>query len=254
MTKQQTYDSETMPKAIRKLFLLHAQKPIFKKRVDVALQTIEKFLEKTENPYISVSGGKDSSVLLSLCRRVRPCLDAIYLEMHATYPQSNELLDTYENLTRIVVADRLTQLGKVGMRGKKGKMSDDLARCQKADPSLLSKYDGHFYGLRADESVARRRLYLSRGDIFFRKSDAFWVCQPIATFRYEDVWAYIVSEGINYNTLYNLMWDRPKHAQRVASFTLTREANMGTVASLKAQHPELFNILISKTSEFKEYI
>ena len=244
----------TMPLHLRKRFELHARQPFFQKRIETAIRTIQEFLEVAENPYISVSGGKDSSVLLHLCRRVCPELDAIYLEMGATYPQSEVLLQSYEHLKRIVVADWLSDLKKVGMRGKKARVSDELARRQKEDPTLLAEYDGHFYGLRAEESAGRRKLAGVRGKIFFRKTDGRWVCQPITHFSYNDVWAYIVREGIAYNDLYDLMWDRPEHAQRVASFTLSREANLGTVAYLKMTHPDLFSKIVKASEEFREFV
>ena len=243
-----------MPSAHRKRFLLHARKPHYQKRVAVALETIRRFLECAENPYISVSGGKDSSVLLSLCRRVQADLNAVYLEMSGTYPESAELLSTYTNLKRVVVADWLKDLEAVGMRGKKARVSDALAERQQEDPSLLCEYDGHFYGLRAEESTGRRKLTGVRGQIFFRKADAFWVCQPLSNFSYEDIWGYIVSEDLRYNALYDGMWDRPEHAQRVASFTLTRACHFGTVAYLKMTHPELFNKIVRASDEFREFV
>ena len=112
-------------------------------------------------------------------------------------------------------------------------------------------YDGFFYGLRAEESAARRKLI---GKIYYQKKNGVWVCQPLIRWRYEDIWAYIVSEDVKYNALYDLAWDRPKNAQRVACYGLTKAANYGSVAYMKMTHPELFNIIIKYTDKFREFV
>lgn len=115
-------------------------------------------------------------------------------------------------------------------------------------------YDGFFYGLRAAESRKRRKLLGVRGEIFYRKTDGLWVCQPIAKFSYNDVWAYIVSEGLSYNSLYDLMWGRPIHQQRVADYALVKEMERGSTAYLKMTHPELYNKLVIATKEFRQFV
>lgn len=239
-----------MPSALHKQFLLHARKPAFQKHVDVALKTIKAFLEKAQNPYIAVSGGKDSSVLLSLCRRIHPNLDAVHLDFHTAYPETLALFETYENLKFIDVGSRLEMLeaGGTADTSKKGKIRNfDVKRIS------AEGYDGYFYGLRAEESSKRRMLQKSRGNYFQRK-DGLWVCQPIVNFLYEDIWAYIVSEKLPYNAFYDGMWDRPKHQQRVADYALVKEANNGSVAYLKMTHPELFNKIVQKTDEFRNFV
>ena len=188
--------------------------------------------------------------MLSICRQVSPNLDAVHLDFHTAYPETLALFETYENLKFIDVGNRLEMLEEEGMnsKSKKGKIRNfDFNRIQSAG------YDGYFYGLRADESSKRRKLRSIRGHYFQIKS-GLWVCQPITNFTYEDVWAYIVSEDIPYNALYDLMWDRPECQQRVADYALVKEANNGTVAYLKMTHPELFNHIVSKTNEFREYV
>ena len=241
---------KNMPSALRKRFLLHARKPQYQRRIDKALETIEDFLSHAHNPYIAVSGGKDSSVLLALCRQVRPNLDAVHLDTHCAYPETLALFETYENLKFIDVGDRFEMLEKGGMeyKEKQGKL-----RNFDANWTREAGYDGYFYGLRAEES-SKRRKHLGMRGTFFQKKDGLWVCQSISHFSYDDVWAYICKENLPYNTLYDLMWDRPEHQQRVAGYSLVKEANNGTIAFLKMTHPELFNHIVSKTNEFREYV
>lgn len=233
-----------MPSALRKQFLLHARKLQFQKCVETTLKNIEAYLNHAPDSYICVSGGKDSSVLLDISRRVQPQLDAIFLDMNAAYSETDKILATYENLTRIPISDRLSDLKEVGMHGK-------MSTVKGFNNTSLQGYSGFFYGLRAEESAGRRKQV---GRNYYQKKDGMWVCQPLIRWNYNDIWAYIVSEGIEYNELYDLMWDRPKHSQRVASFALTKQNENGSTAYLKMTHLELFNKLIQRTKEFRQFV
>ena len=241
---------DNMPRPQKKRFILHSRKPAFEKKIQSALDIVDRFLQTAENPYIAVSGGKDSSVLLHLCRSIRPSLDAVHLDTHCAYPETLALFETYDNLKFVDVGDRFVMLEKGGMhyREKQGKLRNfDAERIQGMG------YDGFFYGLRVEESAKRRKHFGTRGYAFQRK-DGIHICQPLAAWQYLDVWAYIVENQLPYNALYNLMWDRPEHAQRVAGFSLVKEANCGTVAQLKKTHPHLFNKIVKHTKEFREYL
>ncbi len=51
--------------------------------------------------YISFSGGKDSTVLLDLARRVYPDIEAVFVDTGLEYPEIREFVKTFENLTTI---------------------------------------------------------------------------------------------------------------------------------------------------------
>lgn len=236
----------TMPTALHKQFRLHARKINYHSRVQTALKTIETHLAHSHTPYIAVSGGKDSTVLLALCRHVNPKLDAVHLDMNAAYPETDALLATYSNLHRIAVMDKLAGFKSKGIRDRStSHFNNDWMRDY--------PYDGYFYGLRAEEAAGRRKLLQMKGKSF-QLANGYHVCQPIVDWTYEDVWAYIVTHNLQYNALYDGMWDRPKHSQRVSSFGLSKALNYGPTAYMKMTHPELFNVLIQHTDEFKEYV
>ena len=240
----------TMPRQHRKRFLLHSRKPVFQNRIHASLAVITEFLQTAQNPYIAVSGGKDSSVLLHLCRQIRPELDAVHLDFRTAFPETLALFETYENLKFISVGDRLQMLETGGMHD-----TSEMGKLRNFTPERIRKhgYDGFFYGLRIEESAKRRKHYATRGFCFQRK-DGIHICQPLAKWQYADIWAYLVKNELPYNALYDLMWDRPEHEQRVADFALVKEANRGTIAQLKRTHPHLFNKIVKKTKEFREYL
>jgi len=59
----------------------------WKKKVDHSLGTIDQFLSKTDGKaYVSFSGGKDSTVLLDLCRVIDPNIKAVFFNTGMEFP------------------------------------------------------------------------------------------------------------------------------------------------------------------------
>lgn len=48
--------------------------------------------------YVSFSGGKDSTVLLDLARRVYPDIEAVFFDTGLEYPETRKFVKTYENV------------------------------------------------------------------------------------------------------------------------------------------------------------
>ena len=230
-----------MPTALKKQFYLHAQKAKHKQLVAKTLSVIQDM--PATNPYISVSGGKDSSVILSLCRQIDADMPAVFYDVQANYPATEILLDTYQNLIRIKSVSRLEELAKDGVHLKTA-----------SNDSLIDEYkfDGFFYGIRADEAKGRFKSAQVRGYTFRKKQSQLWVCQPLIWWTSVDVWAYIVDQDLAYNALYDRMWDRPVHSQRIASYTNNRAGNYGSIAYMRMVHPELFNKVAKASSDFRE--
>ena len=51
--------------------------------------------------YVSFSGGKDSTVLLDLARRVYPDIEAVFVDTGLEYPEIKAFVKTFENVTII---------------------------------------------------------------------------------------------------------------------------------------------------------
>lgn len=58
----------------------------FDQKIDHSLGVIEQFLSRTD-AYVSFSGGKDSTVLLDLCRIVKPDIKAAFCNTGNEYPE-----------------------------------------------------------------------------------------------------------------------------------------------------------------------
>ena len=51
--------------------------------------------------YVSFSGGKDSTVLLDLARRIYPDIEAVFIDTGLEYPEIKKFVKTFDNVTTI---------------------------------------------------------------------------------------------------------------------------------------------------------
>lgn len=69
------------------------------RKIQVTQTRIIEFLTKLDgNAYVSFSGGKDSTVLLELARRVKPDIDAVFCDTGLEYPEIRDFVKTKENV------------------------------------------------------------------------------------------------------------------------------------------------------------
>lgn len=60
---------------------------------------IEWYIKNDGQVYVSFSGGKDSTVLLDLARRIYPDIPAVFVDTGLEYPEIREFVKTVENVT-----------------------------------------------------------------------------------------------------------------------------------------------------------
>lgn len=249
-----------MPSARRKQFLLHARKPIFERKVRSAEGFIAEYFESARNPYIAFSCGKDSHVCLHLARTLRPEIPAVYFDADCAYPSQTELLDITPHLIKFQCVPFLETLKKWGLYHNQSPSPFMLTTVYDPIRKLLdsTNFDGVIYGLRAEESVARRVHASQRGAIFKYVDEKIhrgtWGCQPIYDWGYTDVWAYIVSREIAYCKEYDTLWDLPESEQRLSYWAGFTNRNFGRIARLKKNHPELFAKLLKVVPDARHFV
>lgn len=79
------------------------QKWTLEQKIDHAVGTIEAFIARTgKTPYVSFSGGKDSTVVLDLVRRfIDPDIKAVFCNTGNEFPEIVEFVKTWDNVTII---------------------------------------------------------------------------------------------------------------------------------------------------------
>ena len=72
------------------------------RKIQITQTRIIEFYEKLEGKvYISFSGGKDSTVLLDLVRRIYPDVPAVYIDTGLEYPEIKQFVKMFDNVTAL---------------------------------------------------------------------------------------------------------------------------------------------------------
>lgn len=250
----------SMPDTIRKQFQLHAHKPAFHQKVGNAKARIGAYLEIAKNPYIAFSCGKDSHVCLHLARQKAPETPAVYFDADCAYPSQTALMEQIPNLIKFKCEPFLETLKKYGIYHNQRVSPFMKTTVYEPIQRLFNEtdFDGVIYGLRAEESAARRAHAGKRGAIFQYADSSIhkgtWACQPIYDWSYKDVWAYIVSHEIAYCEEYDNLWDLSHHEQRMSYWAGFSNRSFGRLARLKQNHPDLFQKLVKVCPDARHFI
>ena len=73
--------------------------PLERKIQVTQTRIIEWYIKWNGQVHVSFSGGKDSTVLLDLARRVYPDIEAVFIDTGLEYPEIREFVKTKENIT-----------------------------------------------------------------------------------------------------------------------------------------------------------
>ena len=244
-------------------FVAHVMLPVYRRRVAQAQKWVREALELCENPYIAFSTGKDSTVMADMVWREQPEVPAVYFDADACFPESIELLERYEQRGRNIVVWKtepiLDTMERVG--GPTSPRSDAATmRSTVYEPieALLAahEYDCSFVGLRADENKDRKRAMQIRGPRFYSKRDGILVCWPIGWLTFEDVWAYILSEDVDYCAVYDRQFEMglPWEDCRLSYCYGETKHTHGRWAILARGWPEIFNQFARRFPEIRRFI
>lgn len=246
----------------------HARTKGFAVRVENARDVISRVLSSLERPYVAFSGGKDSTVLLHLVLEQRPQIPVLYVDQGMEYPDTYEYVkkiwhDWDLNLTWEHPDRDLWAMYDLGGFLDPDRPTDPVAAAEFSDSVFygpIKKYsdrmnsDGFFMGLRADESHNRKLNFRRRGFIY-KKADGLVAVQPIADWSTKDVWAYITSNELPYNPIYDKTKFQERNMIRVAPFGLGGwHVSLGSYVFMKYYYPELWNKFVSRYPLVRKYV
>ena len=182
-----------MDEADRLMFEGWATLPQFKRKVEQARSTIREGLSIAP-AYVSVSWGKDSTVLLHLCQQEMPDIPVISFG----HPE-RELIDNYAEVEKAYLdrySPKLTTIEIVG----------DHVPAKVQQSKLWQQYSVAFVGLRKEESK-KRSIALSKYGLMHQfqtggRSGSWRVC-PLGWWNWKDVWAYTVIHALPYLKSYD---------------------------------------------------
>lgn len=190
---------------------------------------------KAENLVISFSGGKDSTVTADVVTKAlsNPSLVHIFgnttLEFPSTIDYANRYRDTHP-LAIFQVAKNDEQVfydvcEDIGPPARMMRWCCSMFKTGPITRVISSMYRSQqiltFYGIRKSESVSRSKYNRIEDDAESVKIQQQTVASPIFFWKDIDIWLYILSEKIDFNTAYRLGYDRvgcwccPNNNQRI---------------------------------------
>ena len=227
---------------------LHARLGEHQHRVRCARHLVELSLETGQPPYVALSGGKDSTVVLALAQEQCSGIPAVWSDDEWFLPETAEYME------RVKTAGvTLHQIRTNASHTDWFQIQGDWNGIQHY--AKMHNWGLVFLGLRQEESVARRLHLRTSGPLFFAQSDDFWHCNPIHNWTWRDVWAYIVDNDLDYNRAYDRLAEIgvPPERQRIGPLAVERVLGYGQIAILKRGWPDLFNRFAAEFPEGRAY-
>ncbi len=180
-------------------------------KINDAKQLIKNALDKSENPVIAFSGGKDSLVVLDLVRSINLDVVGVFEDTGNEYPETLDFISTIENIVELTPEisfwDCARKYGLPVMKSKAKSHGNQCCKhlkeypfkkyCKENEPDLV------FTGLTADESRNRMMMLKRMGNYYWHKSEKIYKCHPIADWSDQDVWDYIKLKNLDYNKVYD---------------------------------------------------
>lgn len=226
--------------------------------VDAGRRIASECLAKSERPAVSWSGGKDSSCMSHLVLSLDPSVTLVSEKDDLDYPGEEtyitELATRWQAKLEILRPD-ISPSQWIAEHADQLAMGDDFhSRAAGLSKACFygvmeqddAKRDLVFIGLRADESVARRKNRAING-LAYRRKAGHVVCTPLADWRGIDVFAYLQAQEIE-----------PLHVYRCVGFMHEREpwrvrkswwipgdmGKYGGASWLRRYYPSLFQRLL----------
>lgn len=249
--------------------IVYAMSPKFKAKVKKSLALIEAALQI--GPIgVSFSGGKDSVVTNHLVKEVAPKANVAFFDSGIEYEQTYEIIRHYEAevfYPEMSLIEMCKYGGYWGYRGKDLVDPDaefDFHAYLIGDPShrFVEKYNLSVIamGLRTYESHGREMNIKRRGNLY---ETTTWQWRPIfhllpiAHWTDADIWAYIASNNLKYNSVYDKLAQRgvPREQWRISTLLgLMGATHNGKYIYLRLISPGVYNQLITDFPKLQEYV
>jgi len=185
-----------------------------KAREKVALRRLEEHAGLAPDGYLAWSGGKDSTVALHLALQVTPNIPVVWFHSGLEFPETEEYVHQLRKVwgfqLRVIRAqpDALTVLGSCDtwshgtpVLGSVWSLHEVLVAAPARRAHLVFGM-GEVSGMRASESVSRRRVFARAVEGMYERGDGTRVCAPLWDWSSEDVYSYMHRHCIPVNPVY----------------------------------------------------
>lgn len=239
----------------------------YQEKKEKALTLCCEVFEKYQNPYIALSGGKDSAAMCYLVNEAAKICNKDYrIWSHlsdASFPGTKEIcVEIAQTLNRPIDLDECPFSAFEAIKnpqkqafGKTGVYFDSVRQYAK-DKDLC------FVGVRAGESSRRKRAAKVNGQVFYSKSMGdCTICYPLLWFSLYDVAAVVYEYLVPLHPIYSkVSLDLGKNSQgeekfiRLSYITSRDLLNKGTALFLKINYPNEFYKLAEAYPEIRNWV
>lgn len=209
-------------------------------------------------------------MVLDIVRHVEPDVPVVFfdsgLEFPETYSYVLELaqtwkLDLYRVPSEPSLLEVLVRSGQWDHNAPGTPDRIDLHEVLIGEPSRRAHEQlgpGELWGVRADESAARRALYARSGrrDGVVARADGTVAYGPIWNWPDTDVWAYVGREGLPVNPVYAKLaaLGVPESSRRVSHMIDGSHLERGRLTWLRRGWPTLFEQLADALPRVREFV
>lgn len=240
------------------------------------LTQIADYRDRHDRMWVAWSGGKDSTVVVDLARRVDPDVPVVFYDCGLDFPETRtylrDLADAWELNLHVVPTepDLLTLLVAAGDFDPTAPTRDlkvDMRQAMITDPAARAHAvfgPANLWGVRAAESAGRDHLYrtqaahhhdggIPRGTV--RRGDGTTSFGPIWGWSAEQVWTYSAARDIPANPLYAKLGalGADIHTARVNAMIDPSRLDNGHITRLAAGWPDIYHRLIEALPRLRDY-
>jgi 3'-phosphoadenosine 5'-phosphosulfate sulfotransferase (PAPS reductase)/FAD synthetase len=232
-----------------------AKTQAFKRHVDTARRIINESAEKGRL-VVSMSWGKDSCAMGDLVHRELGHADMMHMACAHELPGGDAVSGYFEERATIhelpplnTLAESLEWLKVVGLPHERDprdhqRIIQTRKRDRGNDWAIDNGYACTMLGMRAEESVVRRRLFKGRGPLY-QRANGHWVSNPLAWWKTHDVWSYLVSRDVPWHPLYDCETHGfSRERLRNGGWLYTDGAPDGWTVWLRAHYPHEWRRLV----------
>lgn len=239
------------------------------------LAQVADYRDRHGGMWVAWSGGKDSTVVVDLARRVDPAVPVVFYDCGLDFPETRtylrDLASAWELNLHVVPTepDLLTLLiaaGDLDPTAPTRHLEVDMRQAMITDPADRAHAvfgPANLWGVRADESAGRRHLYRTQAarhsaDIprgMVRRGDGTSSFGPIWNWSTEQVWQYSVARDIPPNPLYAKLASLGAgiHTARVNAMIDPSRLDNGHITRLAAGWPDIYTRLVEALPRLEQY-
>lgn len=246
---------------------LRSRLPVYRRRYERGQAIVADWLSQCSAPYVAVSGGKDSVVVLHIVqtaarRHGRPLVPVMWHDSGYEWPGSRRVIS---RLQEMGLVDELhiarTEADVVEL--KRQQMAGEITAQQKDEVALFKpvrdmvealQFDAVALGLRQEESRGRRLDGAVHGPIFRRK-DGMLRCNPISEWTWQDVFACIAEHQLPLHPIYSapLLQLENRGRIRLSWWLSTDHWRHGEIKWVRSVYPQIFAEIAKIMPEVSQY-